>query len=36
MELTRQGRTYCLAHFNARRAIYPPRPASRTAASGRL
>jgi hypothetical protein len=24
MELSRQGRTYYLAHFNARRAIYSP------------
>jgi hypothetical protein len=24
MDLTRQGRTYYLAHFNARRAIYSP------------
>ena len=26
MELTRQGQTYYLAHFNARRAIYSPSP----------
>jgi hypothetical protein len=36
MELTRQGRTYYLAHFNARRAIYSPQapPAEPPAADG--
>lgn len=36
MELTRQGRTYYLAHFNARRAIYSPHapPAEPPAAGG--
>ena len=36
MELTRQGRTYYLAHFNAYRAIYSPHapPAEPPAAGG--
>jgi hypothetical protein len=36
MELTRQGQTYYLAHFNARRAIYSPHapPAEPPAAGG--